>query len=214
MQAKGGVVGAAELLHISQPAGFEGDAAMQRAFWPEGAVMTAAFQGNTGDGIRMAQTLGADLWLALPRLLRLPASRSGVPVRHPHQAPARLASRHAAARRRVDAVGPAGPKRPGLHERIRPLHAGHRCAGVRALRPEAPCPRHHSGWIPASLPSLRQDSICVFRCSPMACGVLPRATNPILSNCPRSYSYRLKDKLKAGLVRPQDDSSTNPGGEI
>ena len=42
--------------------GFEGDADMQRAFWPEGAVMTAAFRGNTGDGIRMAQTLGADLW--------------------------------------------------------------------------------------------------------------------------------------------------------
>jgi hypothetical protein len=30
----------------------------------------------------------------------------------------------------------------------------------------------------------------------------------------RGNSYRLKDKLKAGLVRPQDDSSTNPGGEI
>ncbi len=42
--------------------GFEGDAAMQRAFWPEGAVTPAAFRGNTGDGIRMAQTLGADLW--------------------------------------------------------------------------------------------------------------------------------------------------------
>ena len=42
--------------------GFEGDAAMQRAYWPEGAVLAAAFRGNTGDGIRMAQTLGADLW--------------------------------------------------------------------------------------------------------------------------------------------------------
>ncbi|MEO8544249.1 MAG: FAD-dependent oxidoreductase [Burkholderiaceae bacterium] len=42
--------------------GFEGDADMQRAFWPEGPVMAAAFCGNTGDGIRMAQTLGADLW--------------------------------------------------------------------------------------------------------------------------------------------------------
>ena len=42
--------------------GFEGDPVMQRAFWPEGAVMPAAFRGNTGDGIRMAQTLGADLW--------------------------------------------------------------------------------------------------------------------------------------------------------
>ncbi len=42
--------------------GFEADAAMQGAFWPEGAVMSAAYRGNTGDGIRMAQALGADLW--------------------------------------------------------------------------------------------------------------------------------------------------------
>jgi succinate dehydrogenase/fumarate reductase flavoprotein subunit len=42
--------------------GFEGDAAMQRACWPEGAVMSAAVLCNTGDGIRMAQALGADLW--------------------------------------------------------------------------------------------------------------------------------------------------------
>lgn len=30
----------------------------------------------------------------------------------------------------------------------------------------------------------------------------------------RANSYRLKDKLKAGLVRPHEDSSTNPGAEI
>lgn len=42
--------------------GFEGDSEMQRAFWPEGGVLSAAFHGNTGDGIRMAQSLGADLW--------------------------------------------------------------------------------------------------------------------------------------------------------
>ncbi len=42
--------------------GFEADAAMQRAFWPEGGAMTAAYARNTGDGIRMAQALGADLW--------------------------------------------------------------------------------------------------------------------------------------------------------
>lgn len=42
--------------------GFEGDGAMQSAFWSEGPVLSAAVRGNTGDGIRMAQTLGADLW--------------------------------------------------------------------------------------------------------------------------------------------------------
>jgi hypothetical protein len=30
----------------------------------------------------------------------------------------------------------------------------------------------------------------------------------------RGNSYRLKDKLKAGLVRSHDDNSSQPGGEI
>ena len=42
--------------------GFEGDRAMQRSYWPEHPVLNAAFRGNTGDGIRMAQAIGADLW--------------------------------------------------------------------------------------------------------------------------------------------------------
>ena len=42
--------------------GFEGNAEMQRQFWQMKPVQTAANRGNTGDGIRMAQALGADLW--------------------------------------------------------------------------------------------------------------------------------------------------------
>src|SRR4029453_13961527 len=42
--------------------GFEADAELQRQFWPEGPVLSAAYRANTGDGVRMAQTLGADLW--------------------------------------------------------------------------------------------------------------------------------------------------------
>lgn len=42
--------------------GFEGNAAMQRQYWAHGPVLNAAFRGNTGDGIRMAQGLGAALW--------------------------------------------------------------------------------------------------------------------------------------------------------
>ena len=42
--------------------GFEGDPAMQRQYWEAGPALTAAFRGNTGDGIRMAQAAGADLW--------------------------------------------------------------------------------------------------------------------------------------------------------
>ncbi len=42
--------------------GFEGNAEMQQQFWQMRPVQTAANRSNTGDGIRMAQALGADLW--------------------------------------------------------------------------------------------------------------------------------------------------------
>jgi succinate dehydrogenase/fumarate reductase flavoprotein subunit len=42
--------------------GFEADPAMQAQYWPGGAALNAAFAGNTGDGVRMAQAVGADLW--------------------------------------------------------------------------------------------------------------------------------------------------------
>jgi succinate dehydrogenase/fumarate reductase flavoprotein subunit len=42
--------------------GFEADPRMQKQFWQEKPVLNAAFVGNTGDGIRMAQDVGAALW--------------------------------------------------------------------------------------------------------------------------------------------------------
>ena len=42
--------------------GFEANQEMQRQWWQEKPVLTAAFLGSTGDGIRMAQAVGADLW--------------------------------------------------------------------------------------------------------------------------------------------------------
>ena len=42
--------------------GFEANEEMQRQWWQEKPVLTAAFLGSTGDGIRMAQAVGADLW--------------------------------------------------------------------------------------------------------------------------------------------------------
>ena len=42
--------------------GFEANHEMQRQWWQEKPVLTAAFRGSTGDGIRMAQAVGADLW--------------------------------------------------------------------------------------------------------------------------------------------------------
>lgn len=54
IRARGGVILAC--------GGFEADAEMQRQYFQKGAVLTGSFRGNTGDGIRMAQAVGADLW--------------------------------------------------------------------------------------------------------------------------------------------------------
>ncbi|MBT6093980.1 MAG: FAD-binding protein [Rhodospirillaceae bacterium] len=42
--------------------GFEGDPTMQAQFWQAKPVLSGAYGGNTGDGVRMAQAAGADLW--------------------------------------------------------------------------------------------------------------------------------------------------------
>ncbi|ACO78333.1 fumarate reductase/succinate dehyfrogenase, flavoprotein subunit [Azotobacter vinelandii CA] len=42
--------------------GFEAAPEMQRKYWQIRPVLPAATRGNTGDGIRMAQAVGADLW--------------------------------------------------------------------------------------------------------------------------------------------------------
>jgi succinate dehydrogenase/fumarate reductase flavoprotein subunit len=42
--------------------GFEGDDGMKAQFWQGTPVLSAAVRSNTGDGIRMAQELGAELW--------------------------------------------------------------------------------------------------------------------------------------------------------
>jgi len=42
--------------------GFEANPEMQRQFWQEKPVLNAAYMGNTGDGIQMAQDVGAALW--------------------------------------------------------------------------------------------------------------------------------------------------------
>ena len=42
--------------------GFEGAPDLQRQFWSMNPVLSAAVGGNTGDGLRMAQAVGAQLW--------------------------------------------------------------------------------------------------------------------------------------------------------
>jgi succinate dehydrogenase/fumarate reductase flavoprotein subunit len=42
--------------------GFEANAEMKRRYWEGKPVLTASTRGNTGDGVHMAQAVGADLW--------------------------------------------------------------------------------------------------------------------------------------------------------
>jgi succinate dehydrogenase/fumarate reductase flavoprotein subunit len=42
--------------------GFEANAEMKRRYWEGRPVLTASTRGNTGDGVHMAQAVGADLW--------------------------------------------------------------------------------------------------------------------------------------------------------
>jgi succinate dehydrogenase/fumarate reductase flavoprotein subunit len=42
--------------------GFEADEELKRQFFQGSTILSAAFRGNTGDGIRMAQSAGASLW--------------------------------------------------------------------------------------------------------------------------------------------------------
>src|SRR5215831_16669377 len=42
--------------------GFEANSEMQKQYWQEKPVLNAAYMGNTGDGILMAQAVGAALW--------------------------------------------------------------------------------------------------------------------------------------------------------
>ena len=49
-------------LDLAACGGFEADYEMQRQYWQYAPAITASFRGNTGDGIRMALDVGADLW--------------------------------------------------------------------------------------------------------------------------------------------------------
>ena len=48
----------------------------------------------------------------------------------------------------------------------------------------------------------------------IATAILDRLLHHAVTMNIRGNSYRLKDKLKAGLVRPRDDNSSQPGGGI
>ena len=48
----------------------------------------------------------------------------------------------------------------------------------------------------------------------IATAILDRLLHHAVTLNIRGNSYRLKDKLKAGLIRTQDDDGSQPGGEI
>jgi succinate dehydrogenase/fumarate reductase flavoprotein subunit len=58
----GGEVVAARRGVVLACGGFEADPDMQRQFWPTPPMRPVATLGNTGDGVRMAQEVGAGLW--------------------------------------------------------------------------------------------------------------------------------------------------------
>ena len=126
--------------------GFEANAEMQRQYWPAGPALSAAYKLNTGDGIRMGQGVGADLWHmwhyhgsygyrhpdpAYPyaiRVKRLPDWRPGE---------GRATAAHG--------LDPARPAGPALHERIRALSPGYGPSAPRRIRPRPPGLSAHAG---------------------------------------------------------------------
>ena len=99
---------------------------MQRQFWQEKPVLNAAYMGNTGDGIRMAQDVGAALWhmwhyhgvygFKHPD----PGYPFGIrPKRLPDWIPG------GSARRCSRAVDHRRPQGPALHERVSALYPGY-----------------------------------------------------------------------------------------
>ena len=119
--------------------GFEADEEMKRQYWQEKPVLSAAFKGNTGDGIRMAADVGAaDLWHMwhYHGSYGLQASRpQPIPVRRPPQALCQIGCPpRRSPERRQDGLD--NPRQNGetLYERIRTLCPGYRATAHAILR--------------------------------------------------------------------------------
>ena len=116
--------------------GFEANPEMQRQHWQEKPVLNAAYMGNTGDGIVMAQDVGAALW-------HMWHYHGVYGFKHPDPSypfgirPKRLPdwiARGGGARRRHGAMDHRRPRRPEVHERVSALYPGHVLAGDGDLR--------------------------------------------------------------------------------
>ena len=115
--------------------GFEGDPGMQRQFWQAKPVLNAAYAGNTGDGIRMAQELGCGLWHMwhYHGSYGFRHTDETYPYGIPDEATSRLATGRRPASRRRDAVDPARSCGTSVHERVRAISAGYRSAPPREV---------------------------------------------------------------------------------
>ena len=116
--------------------GFEANEEMKRQYWQMMPVLNAAGRGNTGDGIRMAQELGAQLWHMWHYHGSYGFSHTDpdYPVRHPHEAVSRLDSGQGTSGAGADGVDPGRLVRQALHERAAALCAGPGRASVRSVR--------------------------------------------------------------------------------
>ena len=102
IEAKGGVVLAA--------GGFENAPDIQQQFWQLKPVLSAAAPGNTGDGLRMAMSAGADLW-------HMWHFHGSYGFRHPDPALPNVAIRM----KRMPDWRPAGSTDPGDKARVAPM---------------------------------------------------------------------------------------------
>ena len=107
--------------------GFEAHEEMKLQYWPARPILTVGNRGNTGDGVRMSQAVGARLW-------HMWHYHGSYVFRHPDpsfpyglrvQAPARLESSREGTDEREDGLDCRRPGRQTLHERVSALYAGY-----------------------------------------------------------------------------------------
>ena len=117
--------------------GVRGDPTLATA--AKGEALLSAMAKELVEGLRQLYPDGASArsgalaYVALPRLLRLPAPRPLLSFWYPDEASARLDSGRRAARRRADAVDSSRSRRPPLHERVRALSSARPILTARAV---------------------------------------------------------------------------------
>ena len=167
--------------------GFEANAEMQRQFWQEKPVLNAAYMGNTGDGILMAQEVGAALWHMwhYHGVYGFKHPDPELSFRYPAKTAAGLDSGRSGAPGRQSALDHHRSCGPPLHERIPTLHPGYDVA------------RHGASWIGHSMSYLRIPSYMIM-------DEPGRGAYPIVSPTfnDRRFKFAWSEDDAAGAGRP------------